>query len=112
MDEIKREANGRWLPGRSANPGGATSEGQQIIAKVRKLAGENSEEAIAMLVGIMRSARAPAQARVAAANSILDRCCGKPAQAVSVETTQKYAFELPAEAMSEAAWLAQSSKPP
>ncbi|WP_299945327.1 hypothetical protein [uncultured Ruegeria sp.] len=46
-------------------------------ATISELAGQHTEAALATLVDIMKSAIAPAAARVSAANSILDRAYGK-----------------------------------
>ena len=40
------------------------------------------DEAVKALVDVLRNAESPAQARIAAANSILDRAFGKPRQEV------------------------------
>lgn len=47
---------------------------------IRSLARSHTEAAINTLVGIMNQPEAPQAARVSAANSILDRGWGKPAQ--------------------------------
>jgi len=49
---------------------------------IRSLARSHTETAINVLVGIMNQSEAPQAARVSAANSILDRGWGKPAQPV------------------------------
>lgn len=51
-------------------------------ANIRSLARSHTETALNVLVGIMNSAEAPDAARVSAANSILDRGWGKPAQPI------------------------------
>jgi hypothetical protein len=50
--------------------------------EIRSLARAHTEQAINVLVGIMGEVQAPPAARVAAANSILDRGWGKPAQPI------------------------------
>src|SRR5262245_51836745 len=105
MDE-NREANGHFKKGVSGNPGGRPA----ILEEVRDYARQYTKEAIDVLVGIMRNQRLPAQARVAASSAVLDRGFGKPQQAISTEVVQRFEFELPAEAVSEAAWLTQSDK--
>ncbi len=50
---------------------------------IRSLARSHTESAIAVLAGIMNEAQAPHAARVAAANSLLDRGWGKPTQPLS-----------------------------
>ncbi len=49
-------------------------------ADIRSLARSQTEKAIKVLVGIMSQSKAPAAARVAAANALLDRGGGKAAQ--------------------------------
>ena len=49
-------------------------------AEIRSLARSHTETAITTLSRIMRSAKAPASARVAAANALLDRGWGRAAQ--------------------------------
>ena len=50
---------------------------------IRSLARSHTESAIKVLAGIMNEPEAPPAARVAAANSLLDRGWGKPTQPVS-----------------------------
>jgi hypothetical protein len=50
--------------------------------QIRSLARSHTESAVNTLVGIMNQAEAPPAARVAAANAILDRGWGKPAQPI------------------------------
>lgn len=50
---------------------------------IRSLARSHTEAAINCLAGIMNKEGAPDAARVAAANSLLDRGWGKPTQPVS-----------------------------
>ena len=70
-------AKGRKTGGRVAGtPNKATAD-------LRELAGVYTKEAVLVLVTVMRGSPIPA-ARVAAANSLLDRSHGKPAQAVMV----------------------------
>jgi hypothetical protein len=52
---------------------------------IRSLARSHTETAINVLVGIMNQSEAPQAARVSAANSILDRGWGKPAQPLTGE---------------------------
>lgn len=61
--------------GQSGNPGGRP----KAIARVREAAREHTETALDILLGIARDGQSEA-ARVSAANSILDRAWGKPAQ--------------------------------
>jgi len=50
--------------------------------EIRSLARSHTEQAINVLVGVMGQTDAPPAARVSAANSILDRGWGKPAQPI------------------------------
>jgi hypothetical protein len=53
--------------------------------EIRSLARSHTETALNCLVGIMNQPEAPPAARVSAANSLLDRGWGKPAQPVTGE---------------------------
>lgn len=70
----KREGAGR--------PKGAVSK---ATASIKAAASEFSSEALSVLVTVARDGGAPAAARVAAANAILDRAHGKPKQSVELE---------------------------
>lgn len=48
--------------------------------EIRSLARSHTQTAIKTLVGIMREKKAPSAARVSAAQALLDRGWGKPAQ--------------------------------
>ena len=67
---------GGFQKGRSGNPGGRPKE----VGEVRDLARQYTPAAIAALEGVMSSATAPAAARVAAAEALLNRAWGKPTQ--------------------------------
>jgi hypothetical protein len=54
-------------------------------AEIGSLAREQCPSAIHMLKGVMNSKKAPTAARVSAANSLLDRGLGKPAQAIQIK---------------------------
>jgi hypothetical protein len=56
----------------------------KAIAEIRSLARAHTEEAINCLVGVMRNGTSE-PAKVAAANSLMDRGWGKPAQPVTGE---------------------------
>lgn len=71
----KREGAGR--------PTGAVTK---ATADIREAAQEYTEQALAVLVEVMTTGDSAA-ARVAAANSVLDRGYGKPKQAVDVDAT-------------------------
>jgi hypothetical protein len=79
-----------FRPGRSGNPTGrpkrpATIEARRIFQDVADAARERTQDAIDTLSAIMKDSRAPAAARIAAAQAILDRGYGKPAQAIEVD---------------------------
>lgn len=59
------------------------------LTDIRSLARGHTEGALAILASIMHSPEAPPAARVAAANSLLDRGLGKAAQPMSCS---KYAL--------------------
>ncbi len=80
MSTKKKMPRGRpFKKGQSGNPGGRP----KAIAEVRDLARAQTEESVKSLVTIRDSAKAPPAARVAAANSLLDRGWGRPAQTIS-----------------------------
>ncbi len=68
----------KFEAGQSGNPGGRP----KAAHRVRDLARERTEDAIQVLVDIMRDDGAPSAARVSAATAILDRGYGKPSQPV------------------------------
>ena len=73
----------RFKKGQSGNPGGKATRPEtiarrQIIQDVREYCRSKSQAAVEALVEVMSSKSAPPSARVAAANSILDRGFGKP----------------------------------
>lgn len=55
----------------------------KALTDIRSLARSHTETALKTLAGIMEQPDAPPAARVAAANSLLDRGWGKPVQAIS-----------------------------
>lgn len=67
--------------GKSGNPGGRP----KLDARVRELAQAQTENAIATLVNVMESVKAPPAARVSAATAILDRGWGKAVQPIAGE---------------------------
>jgi len=63
-----------FAKGVSPNPGGRPRE----VGHVRELAREHTAVALGTLVTVMKNAKAPPAARVAAANALLDRGYGRP----------------------------------
>lgn len=61
---------------------------------IRSLARSHTESALRVLAGIMNEPEAPHAARVAAANSLLDRGWGKPVQTTDVTVRKVTAQEL------------------
>ena len=73
-----------FRPGQSGNSP-ATIEARRIFQDVADAARERTQDAIDTLSAIMKDPKAPAAARVSAAQAILDRGYGKPAQAIEVD---------------------------
>ena len=79
-----------FRPGRSGNLTGrpkrpATIEARRIFQDVADAARERTQDAIDVLAAIMKDPKAPAAARISAAQALLDRGHGKPAQAIEVD---------------------------
>lgn len=79
---------------------------------IRSLARSHTETAIRVLAGVMQQEDAPPAARVAAANSLLDRGWGKPLQTVQSESTVRYVARLPEKATTVDSWQQQHSPSP
>jgi hypothetical protein len=77
--------NGRFQPGKSGNPGGRPRAAHNI----QELSREHTIEALDVLVQIMLNEKAQPNARVAAANTLLDRAYGK-APTFSTSDTQAF----------------------
>jgi hypothetical protein len=71
-----KTGKGGYNKGKSGNPRGRP----KVVKEVRALAKSHTEQAVNVLVEIMNSTGAREAARVAAANAILDRGWGRPAQ--------------------------------
>ena len=67
--------------------GRAAGTPNRATADVKAAAQAFVPDAISTLAEIMRSPEQPAAARVSAANALLDRAHGKPAQSVEVDAT-------------------------
>ena len=76
-------------------------------AEIKSLARAHTAKAVNTLVGIMNRSTAPEAARVAAANSILDRGWGKAVQHIEAEVTRRYVARLPSKAETTDTWQHQ-----
>src|SRR5688500_7301387 len=67
--------------GESGNPGGRP----RVLGKLQELARKHTRKAIETIAGVMNDPKCDPRARVAAANALLDRGYGKPAQSDLLE---------------------------
>jgi hypothetical protein len=81
---------GQFLKGVSGNPGGRP----KVEGHVREVARQCTADAMQTLKDIMLDKDAPHAARITAANSILDRGYGRPAQALALEVQRRNLYEL------------------
>ena len=79
------------------------------LTEIRSIARSHGPSMVHVLRGIALEPTAPAPARVAAANSLLDRGFGKPEQTVIGEGTIRYVVELPKVIADTDQWLAANS---
>ena len=85
VEQAVRRSNGTFRKGVSGNPTGRP----RIIADLQTAARSLAPDALSVLVEIMANERHPAAARVAAANSLLDRGFGRPSTAIIVEAPKE-----------------------
>jgi hypothetical protein len=71
--------------GKRPNAGRPPGAPNKVTASVREAAQVFSDEAVNTLAAIMKDGKAPAVARIAASNAILDRAHGRPHQSIDVE---------------------------
>ena len=64
------------------------------VTEIKSLARSHTRTALATLAGVMRSPKAPPAARVAAANSLLDRGWGKATQAIAGDEKNPLRLEI------------------
>jgi len=66
----------KWTKGESGNPGGRPKG----LGDIREIARKHTDTAIETLVNVLGDPKANPSARVSAANALLDRGWGRPAQ--------------------------------
>ena len=86
--------------GQSGNPGGRP----KVVAEVKELARAHTGEAIETLVSIMTNPKSAPAARVSAANALLDRGFGKPAQHITGDGGPSFVMRLPEPCKSVEEW--------
>jgi hypothetical protein len=74
------------------------------IAEVKELARAHTGEAIETLVSIMTNPKSAPAARVSAANALLDRGFGKPAQHITGDGGPLFVMRLPEPSQSVEEW--------
>jgi hypothetical protein len=88
--------------GQSGNPGGRP----KVVAEIKELARAHTGEAIETLVSIMTNPKSAPAARVSAANALLDRGFGKPAQHITGDGGPSFVMRLPEPCKSTEEWEA------
>jgi hypothetical protein len=78
----------------------------KVIAELKELAKEHTAEAIQTLVSIMTNPKFAPAARVSAANALLDRGYGRPAQHITGDVAASYVARLPEPAKNAEEWIA------
>ena len=86
-----RTASMPFRKGQSGNPGGRP----KILADVRELARAHTDTALNALVEIVENKKSPPAARVAAANSLLDRGYGKPEAKIDASISRQTVIRSP-----------------
>ena len=76
-------------PGKSGNPAGRPIHRTPDGRTLTELAREHTAEAVETLVSVMRDTAAPAAARVAASDKILNRGWGQAPQTIAVTDTRE-----------------------
>lgn len=80
-----------WKKGQpSPNPGGRL----KLVEEVRNLAQTHTEDAVRAIYEIMEDTRQQGSVRIAAANAILDRGWGKPAQSIAVSQPNDVSIDM------------------
>ena len=93
--------------GQSGNPGGRP----KVVAEVKELARKHTGKAIETLVSIMANPKAAPAARVSAANALLDRGYGRPAQHITGDIATSYVARLPTPAINATEWAKTLHEP-
>ena len=86
--EVKRGANGQFLPGQSGNPSGKkknTQEELDALEEIKKLAPGVATK----MTELLNSPKVPAIAKVRILEIILERTYGKPETALKLTTAQQ-----------------------
>jgi hypothetical protein len=81
---VRRDGNGRWLPGTTGNPEGRRAETSELKL-VRELARDHTATAIETLVEIAADTQANTMARVRACEALLSRGWGQPSPEVDLD---------------------------
>lgn len=82
--------NPGWKKGQSGNPGGRRKQDYRI----KDLAQEHTEPALKMIRSIMDDPKTVPSVKLAAANALLDRGYGKPAQTIDATITRTDAVDM------------------
>jgi Family of unknown function (DUF5681) len=93
--------------GQSGNPGGRP----KVVAEIKELARKHTGKAIETLVSIMANPKAAPAARVSAANALLDRGYGRPAQHITGDVAASYVARLPTPCVDVTEWTKSLDQP-